>query len=57
MEIVKIGKKTWCIGVVCQIRQSFYTAKLFYCVVYLFYVKWLLTNLFSFNFEAKYNDI
>ena len=29
MEIVKIGLKTWRIAVVCKIRQSFFTVKVF----------------------------
>ena len=33
MEIVKIGDKTWQKAVIHQIRQSFFTANVFYCTV------------------------
>ena len=33
MEFVKIGQKTWLIAVIRQICQSFFTAKVFYCMV------------------------
>ena len=32
-EIMKIGKKSWQIAVIYQIRQSIFTTKAFYCMV------------------------
>ena len=34
MEIVKIGKKTWRIFVICQIHKRFFDRQCFYCTVY-----------------------
>ena len=34
---LKIGKKSWQIVVICQIRQSFFPSKVFYCTVLIGY--------------------